>query len=100
MADMRAEIEALQCFVDQCVVAHNDGELDAVTAAEVKLLATELEGRVVDECVQLHGGAGYMDEYPISRLYTNARVSRILAGSNEIMREIIGRSLGLDDRKL
>jgi alkylation response protein AidB-like acyl-CoA dehydrogenase len=50
--------------------------------------------------VQLHGGAGYMDEYPISRLYTNARISRILAGSNEIMREIIGRSLELDERKL
>jgi len=71
-----------------------------VTAAKVKLLTTELEGRVVDECVQLHGGAGYMDEYPISRMYTAARISRILAGSNEIMREIIGRSLELDDRKL
>lgn len=100
MADMRAQIDALQCFLDQCVLEHNAGQLDAVTAAEVKLLTTELEGRVVDECVQLHGGAGYMDEYPISRLYTGARISRILAGSNEIMREIIGRSLELDERKL
>lgn len=100
MADMRAQIDALQCFVDQCVLAHNEGKLDSVTAAQVKLLTTELEGRVVDECVQLHGGAGYMDEYPISRMYTSARISRILAGSSEIMREIIGRSLDLDDRKV
>lgn len=100
MAEMRAQIDALQVFVDQCVLEHNAGRLDAVTAAEVKLLTTELEGRVVDECVQLHGGAGYMDEYPISRMYTSARISRILAGSNEIMREIIGRSLDLDERKL
>jgi acyl-CoA dehydrogenase len=100
MAEMRAQIDALQVFVDHCVIEHNAGRLDAVTAAEVKYLTTELEGRVVDECVQLHGGAGYMDEYPISRLYTNARISRILAGSNEIMREIIGRSLELDERKL
>ncbi|MBK9251294.1 MAG: acyl-CoA dehydrogenase family protein, partial [Proteobacteria bacterium] len=99
MADMRAQIDAMQCFIDQCVIEHNNCRLDIVTAAEAKLLATELEGRVVDECVQLHGGAGYMDEYAISRLYTNARVSRILAGSSEIMREIIGRSLGLDDRQ-
>ncbi|MBK6672296.1 MAG: acyl-CoA dehydrogenase family protein [Proteobacteria bacterium] len=98
MADMRAQIDAMQCFIDQCVIEHNNCRLDIVTA-EAKLLATELEGRVVDECVQLHGGAGYMDEYAISRLYTNARVSRILAGSSEIMREIIGRSLGLDDRQ-
>jgi acyl-CoA dehydrogenase len=100
MADMRAQIDAMQCFIDQCVLEHNAGRLDSVTAAEAKLLSTELEGRVVDECVQLHGGAGYMDEYPISRMYTSARISRILAGSNEIMREIIGRSLDLDDRKL
>jgi acyl-CoA dehydrogenase len=100
MADMRAHIDAIQCFVDQCVLLHNNGRLDAVTAAQAKLLTTELENRVIDECLQLHGGAGYMDEYPISRMYTGARISRILAGSNEIMREIIGRSLELDDRKL
>jgi acyl-CoA dehydrogenase len=63
-------------------------------------MATELAGRVVDACVQLHGGAGYMDEYRISRLYTDARVMRIFAGTSEIMKEIIGRSLGLDERKL
>jgi acyl-CoA dehydrogenase len=100
LADMQAQIDAMQCFVDQCVMEHNAGRLDSVTAAEAKLLTTELEGRIADECVQLHGGAGYMDEYAISRIYTNARISRIFAGSNEIMREIIGRSLDLDDRKL
>jgi len=99
MAEMRAQLDALQCFVDQLVLLHNDGKLDVVTAAEAKLLSTDLEGRVMDECLQLHGGAGYMDEYPISRMFANARISRILAGTNEIMKEIIGRSLGLDDRK-
>lgn len=100
MAEMRAQIDALQTFVDQCVLEHNAGQLDAVTAAKAKLLATDLEGRVMDECLQLHGGAGYMEEFPIARMYTNARITRIFAGSNEIMREIIGRSLELDDRKL
>jgi alkylation response protein AidB-like acyl-CoA dehydrogenase len=99
MAEMRAQIDALQCFVDQLVLLHNDGKLDVPTAAKAKLLTTDLEGRVMDECLQLHGGAGYMDEYPISRMYANARISRIFAGSNEIMKEIIGRSLGLDDRQ-
>jgi alkylation response protein AidB-like acyl-CoA dehydrogenase len=100
MADMRAQLDALQVFIDHCVLEHNAGRLDAVTASEAKLLTTELENRVIDDCVQLHGGAGYMEEYPISRMYTDARISRILAGSNEIMREIIGRSLELDERKL
>ena len=68
-------------------------------AAEAKLSASEVEGRVADECLQLHGGAGYMDEYEISRVFANARISRIYAGSSEIMKEIIGRNLGLDDRK-
>ncbi|MNF89838.1 putative acyl-CoA dehydrogenase [compost metagenome] len=78
----------------------NAGRLSSELSSEAKLLASELEGQVVDQCVQLHGGAGYMDEYRISRLYTDARVSRIFAGANEIMLEIIGRSLGLDERKL
>jgi alkylation response protein AidB-like acyl-CoA dehydrogenase len=100
LAALRAEIDAIQTFVDQCVLLYNAGELSAEIAAEAKLLASETEGRMTDAGVQLHGGAGYMDEYRISRLYTDARVSRIFAGSSEVMKEIIGRSLGLDERKL
>ena len=98
MADMRMEIDVAQAFVDQCVVEHNDGVLSADDAAKAKLFTSELEGRVVDACVQLHGGAGYMDEYPICRMYLNARISRIYAGTSEIMCEIIARSVGLDPR--
>jgi len=100
MAEMRAALDAVQTFIDQCVLLHNNGELTAELAAEAKLLASELEGRVMDECVQLHGGAGYMSEYRISHMYADARVSRIYAGSSEIMKEIIARSIGLDERKL
>lgn len=100
MADMRANIDAIQAFVDSCVTLHNDAALTAELAAEAKYLATELEGRVLDTCVQLHGGAGYMNEFRICRMYTDARVTRIFGGTSEIMKEIIGRSLGLDDRKL
>lgn len=100
MADMRAQIDVLQTFIDHCVMQHNAGKLTAQMAAEGKLLASELEGRVVDECLQLHGGAGYMDEYRISRMFTDARVSRIYAGASEVMREIIARGIGLDDRKM
>jgi alkylation response protein AidB-like acyl-CoA dehydrogenase len=99
MADMRAQIDAIQTFVDQCVLEYNAAKLTPSLAAEVKYLATELAGRIVDSCVQLHGGAGYMNEYRISRLYTDARVMRIFAGTSEIMKEIIGRGLGLDERK-
>ncbi len=99
MADMRTEMDVAHAFIDRCVMVHNDGGLTAEDAAKAKLFATELEDRVTDQCVQLHGGNGYMDEYPISRMYTGARVSRIYAGSSEIMREIIARSLGLDPRK-
>ncbi|MDH4047029.1 MAG: acyl-CoA dehydrogenase family protein [Gammaproteobacteria bacterium] len=99
MADMRTEIDIAQSFVDRCVEEHNEGKLSADDAAKAKLYTSELEGRVMDNCVQLHGGAGYMDEYPICRMYLNARISRIYAGSSEIMREIIARSIGLDPRK-
>jgi alkylation response protein AidB-like acyl-CoA dehydrogenase len=99
MADMRTEIDIAQNFVDSCVIQHNAGRLSPELAAKAKLFASELEGRVTDACVQLHGGAGFMDEYRISRMYSNARVSRIYAGSSEVMREIIARSLGLDPRQ-
>lgn len=99
LAELRAQLDCTQAFLDHCVALHLEDQLTAEIAAEIKLLSSELEGRVMDEGVQLHGGAGYMDEYRISRMYTDARVSRIYAGSSEIMKEIIGRSLGLDDRR-
>jgi len=98
LADMRTRIDVAQTFVDRLVMDHNQGKLSPEVAAEAKVFCSELEGWVTDECLQLHGGAGYMDEYPISRMYANARVSRIYAGSSEIMREIIARGMGLDPR--
>ena len=99
MAEMRTQLDAAWALVDHCVLEHLEGALTADLAAEAKLFTSEVEGRVVDECLQLHGGAGYMDEYEITRHYRDARVSRIYAGTSEIMKEIIGRSMGLDDRK-
>jgi len=93
LADLRTEIDICQVFIDKCVEMHNRGQLSTDMAAKAKLYSSELEGRMTDEGVQLHGGAGYMDEYEICRLYTNARISRIYAGSSEIMREIIARSV-------
>jgi alkylation response protein AidB-like acyl-CoA dehydrogenase len=100
MAALRAEIDSVQTFIDQCVLEYNAGRLTGELAAEAKLLGTELAGKVADACVQLHGGAGFMEEYRIARLFCDARVMRIFAGTSEIMKEIIGRGLGLDDRKL
>jgi alkylation response protein AidB-like acyl-CoA dehydrogenase len=93
LAEAAAEIAVTQSYVDDCLLALNAGELSAVDAAIAKLQATELQGRVVDRCLQLHGGYGYMVEYPIARAYADARVSRIYGGANEIMKEIIGRDL-------
>lgn len=93
MAQLRTELDMCQVFIDKCVQMHNAGKLTAAMAAQAKLYSSELEGRMTDEGVQLHGGAGYMDEYEICRLYTNARISRIYAGSSEIMKEIIARSV-------
>jgi len=99
MAELRTQLDAAWALVDHCALEHLEGTLSAEMAAEAKLYASEVEGHVVDECLQLHGGAGYMDEYEISRVFADARISRIYAGSSEIMKEIIGRDLGLDDRK-
>jgi alkylation response protein AidB-like acyl-CoA dehydrogenase len=95
MAEMATEIEIAQSFIDRCVVALNAGELTAEEASMAKWWCTELQGRVVDACVQLHGGYGYMAEYPVARAYADARITRIYGGTTEIMKEIIGRSLGL-----
>jgi len=100
MAGLRAELDMAQTYVDQCVLLLNSGDLTAEDASSAKLVTSELEARVMDACVQLHGGAGYMDEYRISRMYSDARISRIFAGTSEIMKEIIGRGLGLDERKM
>ena len=94
MAEMKTEIDIGQVFVDRCVMDHNAGRLKDDIAAEAKLWTTELLCKVVDQCVQLHGGAGYMWEYPITRMYANARIQRIFAGTSEIMKEIIGRANG------
>jgi acyl-CoA dehydrogenase len=100
LAELRTQIDVVQAFVDQSVTLLNAGKLTADIAAEAKLVASEVEGRTVDECLQLFGGAGYMDEYRISRLYVDARIGRIYAGTSEIMKEIIARGFGLDERKL
>ena len=92
LAALDAELDFAQVYVDRCVEQHNLGKLDPVDAARAKLLSSELNGRMVDEGVQQHGGAGYMEEYPICRLYQDERIHRILAGTSEIMKEIIARS--------
>jgi len=93
LADARAQAVVGRAFVDVCVQRMIEGSVDAETAAIAKLWATETLGRVADECLQLFGGYGYMMEYPITRLYADARVQRIYGGSSEIMKEIIARSL-------
>jgi alkylation response protein AidB-like acyl-CoA dehydrogenase len=95
LAEVRTEVEIARTFIDRCAVALNARELTAEDAAMAKWWCTDLQGRVVDACLQLHGGYGYMVEYPIARAYADARVTRIYGGANEIMKEIIGRSMEL-----
>jgi len=95
LAEIATELTIAESFVDRCVLALNEGELSAEEAAMAKWWCTELQKRVVDRCVQLHGGYGYMLEYPIARAYVDARIQTIYGGTTEIMKEIIGRSLGL-----
>jgi len=95
LAELVTEIDIAQQFLDRCVLELNDAALSPVDAAKAKWWTTELQGRVMDTCVQLHGGYGYMLEYPIARAWADSRISRIYGGSTEIMKEIVGRSLQL-----
>ncbi len=93
LAECKTEALIARTFVDQCLIKHVNGELDAATASMAKYWTTQKQCEIVDECLQLHGGAGYMDEYPISRMYKDARVQKIYGGTNEIMKELISRTL-------
>ncbi len=93
LAECKTEALIARTFVDQCVVKHLAGGLDAATASMAKYWTTEKQNQIIDICLQLHGGAGYMDEYPISRMYRDARVQTIYGGTNEIMKELISRTL-------
>ncbi|MFF2503016.1 acyl-CoA dehydrogenase family protein [Streptomyces sp. NPDC058067] len=95
LAECATEVVAAQALVDQGIELEDTGELSAADAARIKLHATETAGRVIDKCLQLHGGYGYMLEYPIARLYADIRVNRIYGGSSEVMKTIIAKDLGL-----
>jgi alkylation response protein AidB-like acyl-CoA dehydrogenase len=95
LAELHTETTIARTFVDECVRRLNAGELSAVDASMAKYWTSELQNKVADRCLQLHGGYGYMDEYPVSKAWRDARVQSIYGGTNEIMREIIGRSIGL-----
>jgi acyl-CoA dehydrogenase len=93
LAECKSEATIARVFQDHCIERYLNGQLDTVTASMAKYWITEVQGKIIDRCLQLFGGYGYMDEYPISRLYRDARVMRIYAGTNEIMKLLIARSL-------
>jgi acyl-CoA dehydrogenase len=95
LAECSTEVEAAQCMADRGIELDDAGELTPADAARIKLFCTEVAGRVIDKCLQLHGGYGYILEYPIARLYADTRVSRIYGGTNEVMKTIIAKDLGL-----
>lgn len=95
LAELVTAIDVTQAYVDQCILAHTEGELSAVDAAKLKWWTAQVQNDVLDHCVQLHGGYGYMNEYRVARAWKDARVTKIWAGTNEIMKELIGRDLGL-----
>jgi acyl-CoA dehydrogenase len=95
LAACKAEVDAMEAVVDRAIDAHDSGELTAADAASVKLFCTETAARVIDRCLQLHGGYGYMNEYPIARLYADNRVHRIYGGTSEVMKVIIAKDMGL-----
>src|SRR5262249_6237262 len=93
MAELSTEVAMGRVFMDRLVELHDEGKLDAAMASMAKYSMTDLQCRVIDECVQLHGGNGYMWEYYVARAYADARAQRIYAGSNEIMKELIARKI-------
>jgi acyl-CoA dehydrogenase len=93
LAECHTEVLAAQALVDQCLELHDAGELSPADAAAAKLFCTEAQGRVVDKCLQLHGGYGYVLEYPIARLYADARVTRIFGGTSEVLKTVISKSI-------
>ncbi|MCH2058436.1 MAG: acyl-CoA dehydrogenase family protein [Thalassotalea sp.] len=93
LAQLDAEVTAMRVFVDRCIELHIAGQLDTVTASKAKLLTTDLQCKLIDECLQLHGGYGYMWEYPVARAFADYRAQRIYGGTNEIMKLIISRKL-------
>jgi alkylation response protein AidB-like acyl-CoA dehydrogenase len=95
VAEMATEAHIARVFIDDCLARHVAGELDAKTASMAKWWTTELQNKIADRAVQLHGGYGYMAEYPVARAFVNSRVQTIYGGTTEIQKEIIGRSLGL-----
>jgi len=95
LAEIATQVQVMRVFVDRCMELLLEKKLDTATASMAKLWATDMEGKVLDECLQLHGGYGFMWEFPISQAYVDARVTRIYGGTNEIMKEVISRSLGL-----
>jgi acyl-CoA dehydrogenase len=95
LAELQTEVQIGRIFVDRCLEALLEDKLDTATASMAKYWCSDLQGKVLDECVQLHGGYGFMWEYPIARAWADARVQRIYGGTNEIMKELITRSMGL-----
>ncbi|MBE8516991.1 acyl-CoA dehydrogenase family protein [Amycolatopsis sp. H6(2020)] len=95
LAEMRTKIDVMRTYLDQCVLAANAGELTAEEAAGAKWWTTETQWEILDRCLQLHGGYGYVNEYEIARLWRDARVQRLYGGTTEIMKDLIGRSLGM-----
>jgi acyl-CoA dehydrogenase len=93
LAEVKTRVHIARVFIDDCIVKLRDGQLDTVTASMAKWWVTDLQNNVADECLQLFGGYGYMKEYPISQLYVDSRVQRIYGGANEVLKEIIARSL-------
>jgi alkylation response protein AidB-like acyl-CoA dehydrogenase len=95
LAACKAEVDAAQAVVDRALEAHDAGELTPAEAASAKLFCTEVAHRVIDRCLQLHGGYGFINEYPIARLYADNRVNRIYGGTSEVMKLIIAKDMGL-----